>query len=223
MRIGYYESCLGDCSGRIQTQSDEHGSFQFRHVLPDITCWAYAKLGSLDNEGAIGPVIVPAAADNATVDLGELHVEKGCRFSGRVVVSDGKVSTRGVRVTLIVPHMEDTFYTRLDNTGRFQFQGSPQGEVEILVFLSGPRSFASGYHMSPKNKCFDPRYTNKLKGRLDRDITDLTILLEPGKERGASSQHDVDPAELADFNDAKVGPITGVPPGDYPPQVMAQG
>ena len=49
-----------------------------------------------------------------------------------------------------------------------------------------------------------------LEGQLDHDIADLTILLEPGAE--PEHDFDPDPALVADFNDAKAGPITGVPP-----------
>ena len=53
-----------------------------------------------------------------------------------------------------------------------------------------------------------------LEGQLDRDITDLTILLEPGVESATGRTRNArpDPTALADFNDAKAGPITGVPP-----------
>jgi hypothetical protein len=46
----------------------------------------------------------------------------------------------------------------------------------------------------------------------------LTILLEPGEQRelGLLTAHEMDPTVLADFNDAKAGPITGVPPAGYP-------
>ena len=54
-------------------------------------------------------------------------------------------------------------------------------------------------------------------GQLDRDLTDLTILVEPGKEPGFRSIDEIDPAVLADFNDAESGPITGVAPGDVGP------
>ena len=53
-------------------------------------------------------------------------------------------------------------------------------------------------------------HRSTLEGQLDHDISDLTILLEPGEEAGRAN--DIDPAVIADFNDAKAGPITGIPP-----------
>ncbi len=51
-----------------------------------------------------------------------------------------------------------------------------------------------------------------LTGRLDHDILDLTILLEPPGQDERKLVLPRDDAVLADFNDAKAGPITGVPP-----------
>ena len=81
----------------------------------------------------------------------------------------------------------------------------------------GHGNIAPPYQVSAKNKCRNPHLLDVLEGQLDRDITDLTILLEPGQDAGVGRIHvdrvdRVDPAVLADFNDAKAGPITGVPP-----------
>ena len=70
------------------------------------------------------------------------------------------------------------------------------------------------YRLSDKNRCLNPYGSYRLMGRLDRDITDLTILLEPGvqPERQFASPRQLDQTALADFEDAKAGPIMGVPP-----------
>ena len=105
----------------------------------------------------------------------------------------------------------------LDNTGRFRFTGLPEGPVEVSVDIAGdfqPR----GYRFSPTNKCLDPRFPTRVVGQLDRDIDDLTILFEPSEIPEQHPRVDVDPAVFADFNDAQAGPITGVPPKDYPPK-----
>jgi hypothetical protein len=73
-------------------------------------------------------------------------------------------------------------------------------------------------NLSPKNKCLNPMHPDELVGQLDHDITDLTILIEPYDPSRPRDRLRVDPAMLADFNDAKAGPITGVPPGDYLPK-----
>ena len=94
----------------------------------------------------------------------------------------------------------------------------PNGIVFVsITFPSGPA--VPAYRLSAKNKCLDPGRRLQLVGRSTGDIRDLTILLEPGP----APDYDIpdqalDPALVADYNDAAAGPITGVPPGDYPPR-----
>jgi hypothetical protein len=61
-------------------------------------------------------------------------------------------------------------------------------------------------------------YPDTLSGQLDHDVTELTILIEPSGDPRTMDPLRIDPTILADFSDAKAGPITGVPPGDYPPK-----
>jgi hypothetical protein len=72
----------------------------------------------------------------------------------------------------------------------------------------------SAYRLSHQNKCLDPTYPDRLQGTIHHDITDLTILLEPGdfQENVSLTMFGLDPAAVADFEEAKSGPITGVPP-----------
>ena len=35
----------------VETQTDQRGVFQFPHVLPEVDCWAYAKVGGLPDQG----------------------------------------------------------------------------------------------------------------------------------------------------------------------------
>lgn len=97
--------------------------------------------------------------------------------------------------------------------GRFKFTGLPAASIHLFVtFRDYP---ASGpYRLSEKNRCLNPEFPIAIEGRLDHDITDLTVLLEPGGRTrlGRDELDEVDQAVIADFNDAKAGPITGVPP-----------
>ena len=101
---------------------------------------------------------------------------------------------------------------------RFRIEGLPRGPLSIYLNVDAQTSrngFSYGYRISPRNKCLDPRLLSFLKGRLDRDITDLMILFEPGDapRLGDLGRYlDLDPTVVADFEDAAAGPITGVPP-----------
>jgi hypothetical protein len=58
----------------------------------------------------------------------------------------------------------------------------------------------------------DPLNPFRLVGKLDRDVDDLTILIEPGEK----PQSDSSPGALEDFKEARRGTIAGVPPGSIP-------
>ncbi len=87
------------------------------------------------------------------------------------------------------------------------------GPISLLVVFPG-NGVRYPYRLSEKNRCLNPDGSCRLEGRLDRDITNLTILLEPGMppERHHIRRHQLDQTALADFEDAKSGPFTGVAP-----------
>jgi hypothetical protein len=83
------------------------------------------------------------------------------------------------------------------------------------LFVTFQNYPASGpYRLSEKNRSLNPEFPIAIEGRLDHDVTDLTVLLEPGAQTklDLAGLDDIDPAVIADFNDAKAGPITGVAP-----------
>ncbi len=203
---------LGPGAGS-ETSTDAHGYFRLSHILADAEFWAYAKIGSVPGDGAVSPQRIQTSEHGTTTDIGELHAEQGRMLAGRVVCSDGK-PVPSVLVSFRCPNVEGGGFLELEKSGRFEFKGLPAGPISISVIPW--KQVAPGYRVSDKNKCRNPLIRECLEGQLERDITDLTILLEPGRERERVHFHQVDPAILADFNDAKAGPITGVSPDSRP-------
>jgi len=202
----------------IECKTDERGSFRFPHVLPESDLWAFVKLGSLANQGAVIPQRLHIQEEGSTLDLGVLTVQKGRKLAGRLVCSDGLVLPRGSTLVATVPDAGGMLLTISDERQRFEFTGIPDGPVHLML---DPRKGSStrGYHFSPKNACLNPTWPSRLEGQVNHDITDLTILLEPGEPDDFSrNPAAVDPTVLADFNDAEAEPITGVPPAEYPPK-----
>ena len=188
----------------------EAGSFRFLHVPPDKDLSAYVYLGTLTDGGAVVPRRIRTNEHGSTLDLGEIHVEKGLTLAGRLAGSDGKAVPSGIVVFARCPNADDTGLTlTLGESGRFEFKGLPPGPVLVSLLLPNDDN-AKPYWISAKNSCRDPFGHHALEGQLDHDIADLTILLEPGREPHGNFDHD--PTRIADFNDAKAGPITGVPP-----------
>ncbi len=192
----------------LETKTDGQGAFRIPHVLPQTNYWVYAKLGTLKDHGAVIPERIHTPEQGVAVDLGDLKIQPGRTLAGQVVRPDGKPPQPGCFLLALCPNAPGKLDLKLGQTGRFEFRGLPDGPVSVLVFFPG-------FRLSAKNKCINPISHNQLEGQLVRDIHDLTILVESGDEPAYSSIGSVDPAAMADFNDAKAGPITGVPPGDY--------
>ena len=196
--------------GNPETITDASGLFRFPHTLATTDFWVHSKLRGLADGATVVPQRIHTTGDGTTLDLGELHVEKGRTLAGRVVCSSGTAIPAGTALFVAWSPAENEVLDReVDKTGRSEFNGLPAGPVRVTVMFGGERS-ATGYHVSVKNACRNPGLHSALEGQLDRDVNDLTILLEPGAE--PENDFDLDPALEADFNDAKAGPITGVPP-----------
>ena len=202
---------------KLEIRTADRGVFRIDHVPSEMDFWVYGKLGSLTDYGAVVPVSLHSPEDNATVDLGDLRAEEGRTLAGRVVCSDGRTPWQRVHMLLGVPNAVGVLEAKLDEIGRFEFRAIPEGPVRVSTFVKNDKA-NQDYRLSTKNKCLEPFFRHALEGWLDRNIVDLTILLEPGKTIDRDPNSNIDPAVRADFNDAKAGPITGVPPGDYPPK-----
>ncbi len=203
---------LGSPPAKIKTGAD--GSFRFSHVQAERDWRACAQLGSLPDGGVLISVGFRTTGNGTSVDIGELHVEKGRTLAGRIVCSDGKNAPAGLVLTVYSDELADSKLEQpVGPTGQFRFEGLLDGRVTLnVVFPKGAVPYP--YRLSDKNRCLDPQASDRFEGRLDRDITDMTILLEPGiqPEVPHTGYLEVDQTALADFEDAKSGPITGVPP-----------
>ncbi len=201
-------------SDDLRAVTDERGLIRFPHVLADRELWVYAALGSLPENGTLGQKRVRSGQDGKTLDLGDLVIRKGHSLAGRVVLSDGKKLAGGATVWAQCPIAAGDLSSDVDEQGRFQIRGLPDGIV--YVWIAFPKDLAQpAYRLSSKNKCLDPRRRLDLVGQIAGDIGDLTILLEPGAQPESEIPvEELDPAVVADYEDAMAGPITGVPPVD---------
>jgi hypothetical protein len=202
----------------FNAKTDDHGIFRFPHVLPNSTFSAYAEIGALKDHSTITPCRIQSGDDGSTTDLGDLASRPGLTLAGKAVFPDGSAPSHDSVILLASVEHAGVGKAKLDGQGRFEVTGLPEGAVNVSLVLEGDKSTGRRmhfYHFSPKNKCIDPHSPRRLTGRLDRDVSDLTILVAPGLQSGSDYSAFPDPAVLADFNDAKSGPITGVPPKDF--------
>jgi hypothetical protein len=201
---------LGVSQDEIETRTDDQGTFRFPHVLPNQEFWAGVKVGSRADHLVVVPRRFQTDGDNEAIDLGDLEGRPGLTLAGRVICSDGKPIPREVVLFVSPESAAHSLMSEVDPSGHFEVRGLPGGPVRVSI-VHRKAMEVPGYQLSPRMKCLDPHVPNKLEGRLDSDITDLTILLEPGKSDLHPDIRQIDPAAIADFREAKAGPITGLP------------
>ncbi len=199
--------------GNREARTDERGYFRIPFVPAELECSIYTQPGGLANHQTIIPRSISAARDGTTVELGDFEVAPGRKLAGRVILADGR--TPPISAKLVVwPEHGAELTGNLDATGRFEVNGVPDGHLVVYVTQKSGIGIVSelpGYHLSARNKCLDPTFPDRLQGTIKEDIINLMIRLDPGEAPDAASiiPYGIDPARVADFEEAKSGPITG--------------
>ena len=199
-----------------ETETDAAGHFRIPFVTSELECSILSAPGSLAKHQTVLPRSFHSGRDGTTVDLGEFDVRPGRRLAGRVILADGKAPPFKAKL-MVLPHFACDLSCELDSNGRFEINGVPDGIVYVYLTQKigiGIASDLPGYRLSTDNTCLDPTFPDRLQGMVNQDITNLTIQLDPGEAPEAASMipYGIDPARVANFEEAKVGPITGVAP-----------
>ncbi len=164
------ETFLGDYEAT--TQSD--GRFTFRNMPPHLDFLIYGKMESFGDRGVPATVTRTTGDDRSTLDVGDIAVGGGRTVAGRIVLGDGKPIPEGTRLGLYRQAAWDMVETVLPPDGSFRFRGVPPEEVSLSTRLRG-------YVFSLDNPNVDWRHRTNIEGQVDRDIDNLTLLMEPGE------------------------------------------
>jgi len=151
--------------------TDKDGFFLLPNVPSGREFVLYAKMDSLAG-GAVPTKIFTTGATGSELDLGKLEVQPAYRVAGRLVLADGKPIPAQTRLSLGREDAWDHAEAVLDAEGHFEFRGVPAESVGLNVRVPG-------YKFSKLNASLD-WLNGGLVGRVDGDILDLTLLLEPG-------------------------------------------
>jgi hypothetical protein len=203
-----------------ETKTDAEGRFRFEHLEENVDFYLVSPPGSLADRSLIVQRLVTTRADATTLEVGDVEVQPGRNLRGRVILSDGKALDAALDVVVVCLVAGESMRQKPDSAGYFEFKGLLEGPVALWFSdrdsaPSTPDRGLSGYHLSSRNESRDPTDTGKLIGRLDHDVSDLTILLEPGRDApaagaGRSSSSVFEPGALRER--ASAAPMRGLPP-----------
>jgi len=195
------DRACGNSLHGFEAISDEEGRFLIANVTPKNEYYLFAKMESLGTRGALGVRTFSTGISGTTVDVGELKVLPGRRVAGRVMLSDGKPVPAGTRMFFGRENAWDHTELALDEQGTFELTGVPEESVSLSVRIKG-------YKFSKRNPSLD-WLNGGIVGRIDGDITGLTLLMEPGEWRYNGVEEEDLPAG-AD-SQPREKPLRGVP------------
>jgi hypothetical protein len=155
---------------RVGTQPD--GRFVITNVPIPVEWYAYGKMESIAQRGATAPVEFKTVADNQDVDIGDVQVIVGCHLRGRVVLSDDKPITDGMRVYISADGIADSQTALLQPNGGFEFTGLAPGKYLVWASVKGYQGVAWDYRSGQER----PGTV-----RIQRDTGDFVLTLNPVK------------------------------------------
>lgn len=150
---------------RVGTRED--GSFVISNMTSPVKWYVYAKMESVARRGATEPKACATTRPGEIAEVGDLQLQHGYRFKGRVLLSDRKSVPEGMRVLISSEHVWDTQTAILDNDGRFEFLSLP------------PRT----YSVSPAVRGYGlPDAPYDVQVSVERDEDDFVISLRPNQK-----------------------------------------
>ena len=172
--------------------SDAQGRFVLPHSPPETKFVISTKMKEMAPLGVmLAPKSVATGEDGSTLDLGELELKPSHSLRGRVVLADGQPVPPRTRIYLSLERGSDSQDKRLEEDGRFEFDGLPADEIDLSVRIPG-------YRISAKNPNKDWLNDGRLVGTLTKDLENFIIHCERGPrlDRGdAPSGADTQPRQ----------------------------
>ncbi|HEX8521967.1 MAG TPA: hypothetical protein VF669_06900 [Tepidisphaeraceae bacterium] len=154
-------------------KTDAEGNFSLENLRPDESYGITAVTRSLP-EGTYATLIKQRTATEGESDAGEIEVKPGVTLAGKIKMSDGKAVPSGSVILLSRADGWDSLSAKVDKEGKFTLKGVAPETVQFV-----PR--VKGYRPSAENVSFEALNGYCLLGKVDEDITDLVVLMEPGQ------------------------------------------
>lgn len=171
--VATVERACGTHLTGFQATTGTDGRFTFENIPPTIKFQVFSIMDSARKAGASLRKEFESGKNGEMTELGDLQAQPAHRISGKIVLADGKPLPPQTRLMLDRSQAWDFSLATLDADGYFEFEGTPEEQVAIYMRVNG-------YRFSEKNPNIDSN-RHELIGRVTGDISNLTILLEPGK------------------------------------------
>ena len=168
---------LGEFFSSDKIATDSNGCFSIPNLPPEKALVLSGTMNSLQGKGALSPKLFTSGKNKSMTDLGDLVLQTGYRISGQILLTDGKPMP--AHTHLLLARAGDYAEVVLDTNGRFVFQSVPAESVSLSARLKG-------YKYSRRNPSLD-WLNNQINGKVSGDITNLTLLMEPGEFHFTSS------------------------------------
>jgi hypothetical protein len=169
---------IEDFTGDYDIGTDDEGHFAFPTIPPGREYYVYTLMKDAQQNGGVASVRkIKAGKDGEITSVGDLVVEPAFRIAGRLVLAGGAPLPAGARIMLGREEAWDTLpNVDVAADGRFVFEGVPKESVSVSPRLKG-------YRLSLRNPSLDRLNGFSVVGRVEENIDDLVILLEPGEFR----------------------------------------
>jgi hypothetical protein len=158
----------------FEVATDREGQFAIQAVPADNRFFLYAKMSDMRETGLSLPLqTVNSGAVGSKIDLGDLPLKPAYRIRGRVVMEGDAPLPPKTRLYLSRENAWDTADVVLPPDGSFEFKAVPAEPISLSVRVAN-------YRVSAKNPSKDWLNEGRLLGRLEQDLEDFIIHLEPG-------------------------------------------
>jgi hypothetical protein len=174
--------------GDYEIGTTDEGRFAFPTIPPGRQYLIYTLMKDASRNGGVATVRkFTAGKDGDTTAVGDLVVEPALRIAGRLALANGARLPPGARMMLGREQAWDTLPSvDVSPDGSFIFEGVPKESVAI-----SPR--VNGHRLSLLNPSLDRLNGFSVVGRVEANIDDLIILLEPGEFHRDHSDPGPDP------------------------------
>ena len=163
-------------TGDFEIGTTEDGRFAFPTIPPGREYFIYSMMKDAQKNGGVVPARkISVGKDGETTRVGDLLVEPAFRIAGHLILADGTPLPAGARIMLGREQAWDQLpNVDVSNEGRFVFEGVPKESVDVSPRLKG-------YRLSLRNPSLDRLNGFSVVGRVEGNVNDLVILLEPGE------------------------------------------